>query len=51
MKKVDVRYYDDSGCYHVILIYKDGTEVDVAQHCDEQEADDAANEINRWSQE
>lgn len=50
MKKVITRYDEEEGLWHVILVYGNGEEADIATHCDEDEAEDAANEINRWSQ-
>ena len=50
-KRVEVRYNEEEGLWHVILINPDGDEADVAAHCEEYEAEDAANAINRFAQE
>jgi hypothetical protein len=51
MKTIKVRFDDDSGCWHIFLVFPDGQEIEVGQFCDEDEAERAANDINRWSQE
>ncbi len=49
--KVEVRYNDDSGYWHVFIIFNDSTEIDIGWQCDEQDAEDLANDLNRWREE
>ena len=49
-KRVDVQYSDQSGCWHLFLVFPDGTHVEVSQHCDEAEAEQAAADITRFAQ-
>lgn len=48
-RTVEVRFNEDEGLYHVILIHETD-EFDVGAFCDEADAEQTANDINRWSQ-
>lgn len=48
MKRVDVRYDEESGCWHIFLVVDD-EEREVAQHCSQEDAEEAADDIRSFS--
>lgn len=51
IKRVVVEENEEEGTWHVFLIMPNGDKIDVASHCTEYDAEDAAQSIHRYATE